>query len=103
METERAPLPACPLEDDEAWHVTKGMLIFRFEDSTVGFQKGTTVFVTTCVGHTYYTNGPARNLAILISIMANVKKCIAALGHGILPKWRFRRLLQSRTFNVIQA
>jgi len=52
-------------EDDEAWHVIDGTLIFKFSDSTVEATKGTTVFVPAGVVHTYIAKGPARYLIIL--------------------------------------
>jgi uncharacterized cupin superfamily protein len=52
-------------EDDEAWHVLEGTLIFKFRDRTIEARQGTTVFVPQGVPHTYRTNGPTRYLMIL--------------------------------------
>lgn len=52
--------------DDEVWHVLEGTLTFRFSDSEVEAQPGTTVFVPAGVAHTYYeAHGPTRYLMIL--------------------------------------
>jgi mannose-6-phosphate isomerase-like protein (cupin superfamily) len=52
-------------EDDEAWYILEGTLIFKFADRTVEVSKGTTVFVPAGVPHTYSANDSARYLIIL--------------------------------------
>ena len=52
-------------EDDEAWHVLEGTLVFRFRDRTVEVSKGKTVFVPAGVAHTYSASDDARYLIIL--------------------------------------
>ena len=39
--------------DDEAWHVLKGSLRFKFPDQEVDASAGTTVFVPVGLAHTY--------------------------------------------------
>jgi mannose-6-phosphate isomerase-like protein (cupin superfamily) len=51
--------------DDEAWHVLKGGLRFRFGDRTVEATAGATVFVPAGVAHTYESLEGARYLLIL--------------------------------------
>jgi uncharacterized cupin superfamily protein len=53
-------------QDDEAWHVLEGKLVFRFRDRQVEAPAGTTVFVPAGEAHTYVeADGPARYLIIL--------------------------------------
>src|SRR5262245_12034480 len=52
-------------EDDEAWHVIQGSLIFRFKDRTIEALSGTTVLVPAGVAHTYSASPSARYLIIL--------------------------------------
>jgi len=52
-------------EDDEAWHILEGTLIFRFSDRTVEAAQGTTVFVPAGVAHTYSASKSACYLIIL--------------------------------------
>jgi mannose-6-phosphate isomerase-like protein (cupin superfamily) len=52
--------------DDEAWHILEGTLTFRFANSEIEAQQGTTIFVPAGVPHTYYeAYGPTRYLIIL--------------------------------------
>jgi mannose-6-phosphate isomerase-like protein (cupin superfamily) len=52
-------------EDDEAWHVLEGTVVFRFGEREVEAPAGTTVFVPAGVGHTYQSREGARYLIIL--------------------------------------
>jgi mannose-6-phosphate isomerase-like protein (cupin superfamily) len=52
-------------EDDEAWHVLEGSLVFRFADREVWAAKGATVFVPAGVPHTYRAEPGSRYLMIL--------------------------------------
>jgi mannose-6-phosphate isomerase-like protein (cupin superfamily) len=53
-------------QDDEAWHVLEGKLIFRFADSELEAAAGTTVFVPAGVPHTYTDpSGDSRYLMVL--------------------------------------
>jgi len=52
-------------EDDEAFHILKGSLKFRFAGHTVEAPEGTTVFVPAGVPHTYIAESSARYLIIL--------------------------------------
>ena len=52
-------------EDDEAWHVLEGKLIFRFSDRIEEAVKGTTVFVPAGTPHTYSADTSSRYLIIL--------------------------------------
>jgi mannose-6-phosphate isomerase-like protein (cupin superfamily) len=54
-------------EDDEAWHVLAGTLIFRFADRTEEVGAGSTVFVPAGVAHTYEASPSARYLVVLTS------------------------------------
>src|SRR5258708_31218627 len=60
--------------DDEAWHVLKSELTFRYADRTKTVGPGTTVFVPAGTAHTYIAPHHARYLIIfsphLISPMA---------------------------------
>jgi mannose-6-phosphate isomerase-like protein (cupin superfamily) len=52
--------------DDEAWHILKGTLTFKFSDGELEVSEGSTVFVPAGVPHTYYeAHGPTRYLMIL--------------------------------------
>jgi hypothetical protein len=51
--------------DDEAWHVLKGSLRFRFADGTIDAGAGTTVFVPAGLAHTYCMLEPSRYLIFL--------------------------------------
>jgi hypothetical protein len=51
--------------DDEAWHVLKGSLRFRFPDREVDAPAGTTVFVPAGLPHTYRVTQPSRYLIFL--------------------------------------
>jgi mannose-6-phosphate isomerase-like protein (cupin superfamily) len=51
--------------DDEAWHVLKGELTFRYADRSETVGPGTTVFVPAGIAHTYTAAGGARYLIIL--------------------------------------
>ena len=62
--------------DDEAWHVLEGTLVFRFNDRTVEAPAGTTVFVPAGVPHTYFADSSARYLMILTP---RLRELIAAL------------------------
>ena len=52
-------------EDDEAWHVLEGRVLFRFGEREVEAPAGTTVFVPAGVPHTYQSREGARYLIIL--------------------------------------
>jgi mannose-6-phosphate isomerase-like protein (cupin superfamily) len=52
-------------EDDEAWHVLAGTLLFRFGEREVEAGAGTTVFVPAGVPHTYESREGARYLIML--------------------------------------
>jgi mannose-6-phosphate isomerase-like protein (cupin superfamily) len=52
-------------EDDEAWHVLAGTLLFRFGEREVEADAGTTVFVPAGVPHTYESREGARYLIML--------------------------------------
>ncbi len=52
-------------EDDEAWHVLEGTVLFRFGDREVEAGAGTTVFVPAGVPHTYESREGARYLIVL--------------------------------------
>ncbi len=51
--------------DDEAWHVLKGELTFRYADRSETVGPGTTVFVPAGTAHTYIAAHDARYLIIL--------------------------------------
>ena len=51
--------------DDEAWHVLKGELTFRYADRSETVGPGTTVFVPAGTAHTYTAAPGARYLIIL--------------------------------------
>lgn len=53
-------------EDDEAWHILEGELMFRFLDKEIVATAGITVFVPAGVAHTYVDpKGTCRYLIIL--------------------------------------
>jgi mannose-6-phosphate isomerase-like protein (cupin superfamily) len=52
-------------EDDEAWHILEGTLIFHFRDRVIEAPTGSTVFVPAGVPHTYSVKVHARYLMIL--------------------------------------
>ncbi len=52
-------------EDDEAFHILKGNLNFRFAGHNIEASEGTTVFVPAGVPHTYTAESNARYLIIL--------------------------------------
>src|SRR5258708_26562350 len=51
--------------DDEAWHVLKGELTFRYADRSETVGPGTTVFVPAGTAHTYTAADDGRYLIIL--------------------------------------
>ena len=51
--------------DDEAWHILKGELTFRYSDRTETIGAGETVFVPAGMPHTYSAGAGARYLIIL--------------------------------------
>src|SRR4029434_2768083 len=52
--------------EDEAWHIRKGTLTFKFSDGELEVSEGSTVFVPAGVPHTYYeAHGPTRYIKIL--------------------------------------
>jgi mannose-6-phosphate isomerase-like protein (cupin superfamily) len=50
--------------DDEAWHVLEGTLMFRFRDGTAEAVAGQTMFVPSGVPHTFGSPGEVRYLII---------------------------------------
>jgi uncharacterized RmlC-like cupin family protein len=75
--------------DDEAWHVLKGSLRFRFADREVDAPAGTTVFVPAGAPHTYWENEPSRYLIILTPTL---DRLIARL-HGLSDPSELRATL----------
>lgn len=52
-------------DDDEAWHVLEGTLVFRLRDKEIEAPAGTTVFVPAGVPHDYFeSQGASRYLLI---------------------------------------
>ena len=51
--------------DDEAWHVLEGELLFRYADRTETAGPGDTVFVPAGTGHTFSAGPGARYLIVL--------------------------------------
>ena len=52
-------------QDDEAWHVLEGTLVFDFGEREVEAGAGTTVFVPAGVPHTYVSREGSRYLIVL--------------------------------------
>ena len=69
-------------EDDEAWHVLRGELRFRFGERVETAAAGTTVFVPAGVAHTYEALEGADYLVILTprlrSLIAELQSSAAA-------------------------
>jgi len=65
--------------DDEAWHVLKGTLTFRFSNKVVEVSAGTTVFVPAGVPHSYYeAHGPTCYLIILTPRLSDLISALHA-------------------------
>ena len=62
--------------DDEAWHILKGELTFRYPDRSEIVGPGTTVFVPAGTPHTYIA---AHNARYLIILTPRLSALIAAL------------------------
>ena len=62
--------------DDEAWHVLKGELTFRYADRSETVGPGTTVFVPAGTAHTYIA---AHDACYLIILTPRLSALIAAL------------------------
>jgi mannose-6-phosphate isomerase-like protein (cupin superfamily) len=54
-------------EDDEAWYVISGAIRFRFQDSAMIAEAGSTVLVPAGVAHTFGNAGPEPSRFILIA------------------------------------
>jgi mannose-6-phosphate isomerase-like protein (cupin superfamily) len=54
-------------EDDEAWHVISGALRFRFADSELVAEAGSTVLVPAGTAHTFGNAGPDPSRFIIIA------------------------------------
>ena len=53
-------------EDDEAWHVLEGTLVFKLPDAEISIGPGQTMFIPAGTPHTFYeAQGPTRYLMIL--------------------------------------
>jgi uncharacterized RmlC-like cupin family protein len=79
-------------EDDEAWHVLEGTLIFKFSDRTVEVSRGTTVFVPAGVPHTYIASNDARYLIVLTrrleALISELQKSSLKNHPDIMKKYR---------------
>lgn len=79
-------------EDDEAWHVLEGALVFHFKDRTVEAPKGVTVFVPAGVPHTYTVKTAARYLMILTprlnALIAALQKAPLAQHASIMKEYK---------------
>ena len=81
-------------EDDEAWHVLEGVLLFRFADRTIEARAGTTVFVPAGVAHTFHNPGPdeVRYLIIttrrVLDLISSLHSPEAASPETIAEIWR---------------
>jgi mannose-6-phosphate isomerase-like protein (cupin superfamily) len=62
-------------QDDEAWHVLEGTLLFRFADRELEAPAGSTVFVPAGVPHTYQ----ARDARYLIIMTPRISALIREL------------------------
>ncbi|HSC28139.1 MAG TPA: cupin domain-containing protein [Vicinamibacterales bacterium] len=85
--------------DDEAWHVLKGSLRFRFADREVEAPAGTTVLVPAGVPHTYRV--AAEPTRYLIFLMPRLDRLIARL-HSLSDRSELRATLAEFDTDLVE-
>lgn len=84
-------------EDDEAFHVLKGNLNFRFTGHNIEAPAGTTVFVPAGVPHTYIAESNARYLIILTP---RLDKLISELDAA--PKEKHSEVMKKHKSEILE-
>lgn len=84
-------------EDDEAWHMLEGAMIFRLEHEEITVGPGQTMFIPAGVRHTFReAHGPTRYLMILTprldQLIAELHRTPVGEHGSVMEKYRSKIL-----------